>query len=316
MKKSIPNVILMAFLALVLSSALAISGEVKSFSHQGIDRLYYIEGKANGSGEAQPVVVHLHGYRKKEAALAGQDTLDYIKWNSMVQLAVEENFLLVQPAALYGQWRIFPGLRNVKLEDGTELDDVGYIFSLVDHLIEKGLADRNRIYLTGISDGAIMSYHLLCSPNSPFAAAAAIVGTMYEKHMSDCHADEPPGLMVIAGTNDPILPYDGWIFRTGREVSVPETMDFWRRKHGCNGQKTKLLEDIDTTDDSRMRLVEWTGCKVEGSVKLFRAEGSGHAVPDFSPVSESWLKKSGGQNRDISSAKEAWKFFRRFGPDN
>lgn len=121
--------------------------------------------------------------------------------------------------------------------------------------------------------------------------------------------------MAIAGTNDPILPYDGWIFRTGREVSIPEAMNFWREKHGCTGQKAKLLDDVNAEDNSRVRLINWTNCNAENAVQLFRVEGGGHAVPDFEPVSESWRKRSGGQNRDISTAAEAWKFLRRFSRD-
>ena len=59
---------------------------------------------------------------------------------------------------------------------------------------------------------------MLCLAETPFAAAAPMSGTMYYKHRDDCAALAPPPLMVIAGTTDRILPYDGWIFPGGREL--------------------------------------------------------------------------------------------------
>lgn len=260
--------------------------------------------------------MHLHGFRKKETAIEGRETLDYLLWDSLKQVTQTNDVILLQPAALAGQWRLFAGVKNTFLENGQEVNDVGFIFTAVKKLIDDGVADPSKVYLTGISDGAIMAYHLLCQTDSPFAAAVTIVGSMYEKHLEDCDPKYSPPLMVIAGTNDPILPYDGWIFKTGREISIPETMNFWRNQQGCTGQKAKLLEDIEIEDNSRVRIVEWTNCKIDGAIKLLRAEGSGHAVPDFKQVSEGWLKRSGGQNRDISSAQEAWNFLRKFNREN
>ncbi len=298
---------------IVLAIPVSISkAEVRTFAYQGEQRFYRLFNAENRTETPRPLVLHLHGFRSKETTLKDRATLDYMRWKKLEDEAAKQNFILVSPAAYHGQWRLFPNLKNVVLPSGEEVDDVGYIFELVSFLVDDGLVNGSRIYLTGISDGAILAYHLMCFETSPFIAVVAIVGSMYESHLKDCPVKNPPALLVVAGTNDPILPYDGWIFPTGREVSVPETMDFWRRKHKCSGQKAKKLDDLEPEDGSQILLVEWTGCFKSGAVKLLRAEGSGHAVPDFDAVSEGWLKKSGGQNRDISSAEEAWHFFKRF----
>jgi len=70
-------------------------------------------------------------------------------------------------------------------------------------------------------------------------------------------------------------------------------------------QAAELLENRAPDDASRVRLVTWTGCTREGAVKLLRAEGGGHAVPSFAPVSGGWRKHGGGHNRDTESAEEA-----------
>ena len=140
------------------------------------------------------------------------------------------------------------------------MDDVGFIARMIARLVDEGLADAERVYLTGFSDGAIMSYKLLCTAEAPFAAAAPAAGTMYQKHRDTCAATVPIPLLAIAGTNDRSLPYDGWLFPTGRGLSVPETMEHFRLLHGCTGQKTDLLYDRDAKDGSRVLEVVWTGC--------------------------------------------------------
>lgn len=135
---------------------------------------------------------------------------------------------------------------------------------------------------------------------------------MYQKHRDDCAARSPPPILVIAGTNDRILPYDGWILKTGREISIPETLAHFRLLHGCTGQEWQFLEDRAPSDNSRVREVTWTGCTRKGAVKPLRVEGGGHPRPSPDPVSKSWLERAGGHNQDIDSAEAIWKFLRQF----
>jgi len=299
-------------LAVFLLPVSAGSSRVEQLTFEGIERLYRVHNIEAAERGAAPMVLHLHGYRSREKADAGRDTLDYIAWDRLEETAETHEFVLVQPAAYWGQWNLFPGVKNIRLENGVEFDDVKFIFGVVDSLVRAGIVDKSRVYLSGISDGAIMSYRLLCDSDSPFAAAVAIVGSMYEKHMLNCNAKTPAPIMVIAGTNDRILPYDGWLFPTGREASIPETMEHWRLMHGCKGQKTELLNDRELDDNSSVRSVVWTECEENAAVKLLRVQGGGHAVPSYKPVSDKWREKSGGHNRDIESAEEVWAFANRF----
>ena len=299
-------------LTILLQPVSASSSSVQQLTLQGVERLYRVHNLQAADDGAAPMVLHLHGYRSREKANAGRETLNYIAWDRLEETAEKHGFVLVQPAAYLGQWSLFPGLQNTKLESGVEIDDMRFIFRVVDSLIRSGVADKNRVYLSGISDGAIMAYQLLCDPDSPFAAAVPIVGTMYVKHMANCGSSNPAPIMVIAGTNDRILPYDGWLFPTGREASIPETMEHWRLLHGCKGQKSEPLKDRELDDKSSVLSITWTGCRKENAVKLLRVEGGGHAVPSYKHVSDKWRQKGGGHNRDIESAEEIWEFVKTF----
>ncbi|NNK95899.1 MAG: hypothetical protein HKP41_16235 [Desulfobacterales bacterium] len=287
-------------------------GQVESFIFQGVDRQYRIHNEQAASEGTAPVVVHLHGLRNRERMEKGRETLDLIGWKPLEETAVKNGFVLVQPAAYWGQWNLFTGLDNTRLDNGEEFDDIGYVFGVVDKLIREGLADRKRIYVSGISDGATMLVRLLCHPDSPFAAAVHLVGSMPESYQQDCNPARPTPFMAIAGTTDRILFYDGRIYPYGRSLSIPELMEFWRLKHGCTGQAYELLPDRDPDDSSRVVSITWNGCTIDGAVKQLRVEGGGHAVPGFNPVPDSRRERWGGHNRDIESAVEVWKFVNKF----
>ena len=312
--------VLAAFLAVLVPSSCAerfdsspaAAGEVRILQHQGVERRYYLQNGEAGAAAPAPLVVSLHGHRDKEKALAEREALSGIAWDALGRAAGREGFIVAYPHAWLGQWNLFDGLKNATLEDGRKADDAGFIFAMVSYLVAEGLADPERVYLTGFSDGAIMSYRLLCTAGMPFAAAAPGAGSMFEGHRDSCAAEAPVPIMVIAGTFDAVLPYDGWIFPTGRELSIPETLEHFRRLNGCTGQEGALRYDRDGWDDSRVLEMRWTGCTVEGAVKLLKVKGGGHNWPSYEPLPSEWRKWAGAHNRDIESAEEIWKFVRRF----
>ena len=200
-------------------------GEARTLKHQGVERHYYLQNAEAAAATPAPLVVSLHGYRGPDQALAERENLSDIASASLYRVALREGFIVSYPHAWLGKWSQFEGLENTALEDGRTVDDQGFIARMIERLVDDGLADPERVYLTGFSDGAIMSYKLLCTAGAPFAAAAPVAGTMYQKHRDTCAATVPIPLLVIAGTDDRSLPYDGWLFSTGREISIPETME-------------------------------------------------------------------------------------------
>ncbi len=301
---------LIVIVFILLACPLILAAEVRSVQHQNENRLYRLHNKFAALAGPAPVVVVLHGYFNKEVAIRARTTLDPVAWQRIEELAKKENFLVVHPAAYFGQWNLVAGLKNNTFPNGQTIDDVGFIHKVVAGLIEERLADPARVYLAGISDGAIMSYKFICQADTPFAAAVPMIGTMHEQDQKNCANKNPPPMMVIAGTRDRILPYDGWIFRNGREISIPETMNHFRLLQGCKKQKAKRLDDVDKDDNSYIVRITWTECRRDNTVVLLRVTGGGHSLPKREPISENWLKKSGGHNRDIDSAEALWNFVR------
>lgn len=300
--------VLIAALLLAGFTARASQGEDRAIrvTHDGLDRIaWLVDGRASAEAPA-PLVVALHGYRKPEAAQALRDDPTELAWPRLPDLARDHGFVAVFPAAYRGQWSLVPGLKHGGKDDGTPLDDVGFLFGLVADLVANDTADPRRLYVTGISDGAIMTHRLICMDEAPFAAAAALIGTAHESHIGDCDPPYSPAVMQVHGDNDQVLPYDGWIFRIGREVSVAEVMDHWRRRHGCTGQKGERLDDIDPDDGSTVLKLEWTGCSRNPNVLLYKIKGGGHDVPALDARESDDPKRK--VNRDLDTMAEVWRF--------
>ncbi|MEM7178536.1 MAG: hypothetical protein AAF503_12620 [Pseudomonadota bacterium] len=273
----------------------------------GLDRIAWVVDARPDPGKAAPLILALHGYRPPERAETLRADPAHLAWPRLTQVARENGAMVVFPAAYRGQWSLVPGLKNTRREDGTEIDDQAFLIDLVRSFVEAGVADPDRLYLTGISDGAIMTHRLVCARDTPFAAAAALIGTAHETHIADCTPQRPPAILQVHGDNDQVLPYEGWIFKTGREVSVAEVMDHWRRLHGCTGQRGERLDDTDPDDGSTVLRLDWTGCRSEPTARLFKIKGGGHDVPALDAEQRTPPKQL--INRDLDTFAEVWRFF-------
>lgn len=295
--------LVLAAAALAWPGGLA-AAEDLTIEHQGIARHYLIHQPAE-NGAARPLLVYLHGLRPAD--------WQNRPWAEIDAAADREGFVAIYPAALQGRWN-FSGQRDEKTKAGDlDADDLGFIGKLIDDLIARQIADPKRVYAFGESRGGVMSFELMCHMAERIAAAGPLISGMIEAQRDACKPDRAVPLFALAGTNDPVQQYDGWLLPTGRLLSVPETMEFWRLKHGCTGQQSMALPHRVPEDTTRILLVQWTGCAIEDAVRLYRVNGGGHRVPSLIPEPESdWTKKAGRQNLDIETVDEFWNFAKRF----
>lgn len=87
----------------------------------------------------------------------------------------------------------------------TNADDKGYIAGFIQMMVQQEHVDASRVFLTGHSNGAIMSYRMACEMRDKIAGIVAISGTV---GVDRCNA---PGLPIlhIHGANDPNVPVQG-----------------------------------------------------------------------------------------------------------
>ena len=107
----------------------------------------YILARPNASGPL-PTFIFLHG---KGGSGAKAQRMGF------EQLGEREQFVTVLPDGLGGEWNVFPpGFRD-RTGRFTNGADTAFIKQLIGDLVHHGIADPNRVYLAGISNGALMA---------------------------------------------------------------------------------------------------------------------------------------------------------------
>jgi polyhydroxybutyrate depolymerase len=140
--------------------------------------------------------------------------------------------------------------------EGT--DDVGFIAALIEKFVSDGAADPGRIYITGLSNGGAMTMTMICARADLFAAAASVIFNLTGDMATSCHPAKQVPMLMINGTADPLIPYEGG--RGSSRFAVPgfwstqQTFDFWRRVNGCDARDSAAVE-IDHRDPSDPTMV-------------------------------------------------------------
>ncbi len=212
-----------------------------------------------------------------------------------------------EAVARRGLTAVFPDGINRQWHDGRAggpdgPDDVGFIRELVHRLVADGVADQRRIYLAGISNGGMMSFTLVCKAGELFAGVGTVIANMPDG-IGSC-APRPMPVVMINGTDDPMVPYGGGGVGLGGgrgEVwSVDRTASFFAARDGCDQPSTQELANRDRVDGTAVTRVNWSNCRPGASVTLYRVEGGGHALPGRRSLLPRILGRS---NQDIVSAE-------------
>lgn len=143
--------------------------------------------------DAAPLVVMLHGGFGSGAQAEGS-----YHWDTE---ADKGHFLVVYPDGLGRAWNAGSCCGN---PSETNLDDVGFISAVVAAIKGQTSVDAARVYVTGMSNGAMMALRMACETDL-FAAIAPVAGTL----VTDCSRARPTSVLQIHGTADASVPYNG-----------------------------------------------------------------------------------------------------------
>lgn len=224
----------------------------------------------------RPLLIVLHG-----AALSGAVTRDLMRLSA---LAPREGVALAFPDAGGLLWNEASLVRALP-RGFAGGDDVAFLDALIDRLIAQGVADPGAIHLAGISNGGMMAAHYACQRAGRLASLALFKATMPPAEDPPCHPARPLPVMLVAGTEDPVVRWDGRIvlggaFTLQRRRSVPESFAAWRAANGCTGlAPAEALPRRGGADSPSLVLHRATGCAGGVPTLLFEVRGGGHRLP-------------------------------------
>jgi len=258
---------------------------------------------------AHPAVIFvLHGSRGAGAAVREQSAYEFDR------LAEEYGYLLVYPDGFERHWNDCRGSANYAANT-QNIDDVGFLTSLIDTLAEQHDIDRGKVFATGFSNGGHMALRLALEAPERVAAIAPIAANLPVDTNLDCDkSNQPVSVAMFNGTDDPINPYDGGLVEIfgdisrGHVLSSQDTINYWLGLAAVHQPPMDVSHaERDGNPDSSVIEQRWQGA-MELQIRLYTLQGSGHVIP--SPVAR-FPRILGGQAGDISAAQEIVGFFLR-----
>jgi polyhydroxybutyrate depolymerase len=248
------------------STALPAGTSTQRLTVDGTERTYLLHIPEDVE-ERPALVLMLHG--SGEDATAAERTYG---WTS---LADDEGFVVAHPAAVDRSW-------NAEL-DRTEVDDIAFLSGVVDDLVDRLDVDPARVFVAGMSRGAMMAYSLACETDVP-AAIAPVAGTM----VTECADPAPVSVLHIHGGADRTVPIPGG----GTGAPVTQVLDQWRRVDGCAEPTVTVAA---TVERSR------SACAAGRAVEFWMISGSGHRWPVSDDVT--------AESDQVDATTAAWRFF-------
>ena len=249
----------------------------------GIERWYILHIPSNyDASRPIPVVLIFHGFKLK-----AEDMIRITGFNTQANSA---GFVAVYPQGS-GKQPAWNGGRCCGEAQKQNVDDVGFIRLLLADLGKVINVDTKRVYATGFSNGAIMSYRLGCDLADQIAAIAPVSAA---QETEICQPSRPLSVIHFHGTADKLNPYDGG----SRFTSVKDSIQFWVNQDDCPTQPKaersgSIVHDI------------YAPCVQGTSVELYTIESGEHAWPGGEAVSA----EIGKPTTEISATSLMWEFF-------
>ena len=279
----------------------------RSIQHNGQQRSYLqYAPDLDYAEEKRPLVIVLHGGGGTGRSIV---RLTEGRFN---ELADVNGFVVVYPEGIKKHWN--EGRKKaVSYAHKANIDDVGFIEAVIAKVNEEHAIDEERIFITGMSNGGLMAYRLACEMPDVFKAIAPVTASIPVDILEKCENIYGTSLLVMNGTEDPFVPYEGGEIKSGRKkrgevLSTDETIAHWLEKNGCPSHaKKSILPDIDPRDGTSVVQYAYRGCPTDVQVMLYKIEGGGHTWPG----GRQYLKEGrvGRTSRDFDGVDAIWGFF-------
>ena len=253
-----------------------------------------------------PLLIALHG------RAGNAKTIEYI--SQLTKLAKKRKFIVVYPNGYGLPGRYFYSWNagfccGLAYEDKS--NDIKYIKMLINSVVESYPINKDQIFITGISNGAMMAYALGTELNGLIKGIAPIAGTIGVRstHTSEINTISTPraplSVLIIHGLKDNRVPFNGGYGRNDKSFSflpVSEAVNFWVKADKCS-----TIPKIEYLSGNSVIKESFTGGTNGSQVVLYKIIEGSHSWPGG--------KKTLGDdgipcNKKICDASEIiWDFF-------
>ncbi|MGO1663578.1 MAG: alpha/beta hydrolase family esterase, partial [Micrococcaceae bacterium] len=176
------------------------------------------------------------------------------------------------------------------------VDDVAFTVDLIDALEEDLCVDGEQVFASGKSNGGGLALALACQIPDRIAAVAAAAPAIYPETREDCLQRSTAPTMIIHGTDDATIPYQG-----DERRDLPH-IEEWAQELAEAARCRKTPEVTSLGED--VTQLSWNRCSRGKAVSVVSVEGGGHVWPGAAAYSG-----GGFTTHTISGNEVAWDFF-------
>jgi polyhydroxybutyrate depolymerase len=268
--------------------------------HGGRQRSYLVH---DFSREPQaPAVIVLHG--------GGGNAENAVQMTGMDRIAMREGLIVVYPNGTAGRERgrllTWNAGHCCAAAMAGNVDDAGFVAAVIDTLVASGRVDASRVYVTGMSNGAMLAHRLGRELSTKIAAIAPVVGAVFG---DEGPSAAPVPAFIIVGADDEIVPGAGGPLRVRASLGGGSAADhdvapavdqaaYWARTNGC----TEPMR----TQGKASSIIEWRTCTSGAPVIFHSVAGNGHAWPGGEPGRAGAAQPT----RAFNASEEMWAFFK------
>ena len=259
----------------------------ETFTHDGIDRTYYLDVPEN-LAPGSPLVFVLHGYTS-----SAQNIRAYSGWSDISE---SEGVVVCYPQGTLDFFNTTHWNANLGV---SETDDHGFLVALAQHLHEEYELSPECTFSCGMSNGGFMSYSLACNESETFKAIGSVTGSMSESDFITCNPTTVVPVIHLHGTSDSVVDYeDGVGNNFWGTAGVVEIMDLWTGLMGTTEVVEEQLPNQEIFDYTSVDFIRHYGAPGGQEFHHYRVNNGGH----------DWFGAWGSE--DVQSTEVIWEFFK------
>ncbi|OQP62012.1 hypothetical protein A3860_30475 [Niastella vici] len=243
------------------------------------------------------LVIALHG----TAGSAAQMETDY----KLTNKSNSAGFIIVYPEGVPSDGLL--GIRTWNAGSCCDfamqhnIDDVKFIKLLIQKLTANYKIDRKRIYVTGMSNGAMMAYRLGCELSDQLAAIAPVSGTLMTT--APCEPARKMPVLHIHSAMDTKVPFAGGVGLAGYYFHpVDSTLRVWAGIDGCAATPQVV------TDTALYTQTQYVNCSNNTTVQLYLTKDGGHSWPGGLPARPA----ADAPSNAFDATDLIWEFFKKY----
>ncbi|MEP7286392.1 MAG: PHB depolymerase family esterase [Chloroflexota bacterium] len=270
--------------------------------------LYYIP--ANLPAHA-PLLFVFHGSLQDSAGMRVSTAYEF------EMLADTNKFIVVYPDGYMGNWDDCRSQANYPAHT-QHIDDEGLVKALIAHFQTTNAIDSTHVFAMGYSNGGQMANRLAVEMPGVIAAVATVASNLPTVDNNDCQlSGKPIPALIMAGTRDPISPFDGGIVSLfgfqprGSVISSPATVQYFANLAGyTTAPEPTILPHQATSGSTLVSVIDYQAAgkpEVEG----YTINGGGHVVPQ---PTYTFPRLLGSTTHDVDAPAVIWAFFARQSP--